>query len=446
MTSLPLDARQASSPRQSLPLPTGVGRTATPPRPKPRPIKSGLLPSQAELSGRINHDPAVNMSLEIPPSPLTSTRPPISNGESHATSGAGSRSPSPSYPFPSSSTDNHASSRPLNPDLPNEGKVFVRPVSTAEHHKQQVHSQSASIVSRSSDNSNHDGPRSPNQEYTEFPTRPARARHADRSSSRGSHNLSYHLPRTNSLPRGVLSSNVDERQDYQGKHRTVDTLMDEDLQKRQPPLPQPLRIGTAVDDWGNAIFQEIDQSIHDSKTIAAPSSNQAYSHHASKLSDSSSIYSSANAGHRHSTKKLSIDSKSVSPAPSTLPSSTPSENEEQHRQSPELVSGTRRGSDASSHQTTSNSHGVKEGHHRSTADLGDFYDSYWRQSNQAPLGGPGWDTGKPHPASFSASRSAGEVGKEGKRPGQMDLTVPTITEVPSPLPSPIASPMPGTAL
>ncbi|MCJ1466853.1 hypothetical protein MMC07_005474 [Pseudocyphellaria aurata] len=418
--SLPLDVNNGSSPRKSPPLPTGVGRTATPQRPNPRPTKSGLRPSEAELSGRINHDPAVNMSLEIPPSPLTSTRPSTLNGDSHAALSAGSRSPSPSYPFPSGSKDNPAPARPLRPDVPTERRELARPVSTVEHPKQQVHSQSASIVSRSSDNSYHEGSRSPNGEHTESPSRPTRAFYADRSSSRGS----YHLPRTSSLSRDAPWSNVDAPQEESG------------------PLPQALRIGTAVDDWGNAIFQEIDQSIHDSQAMATPTSNQFYSHHVSKLSDSSSIYSSANAGHRHSTKKLSIDSKSLSPSPSTLPSSAPSESDEQHRQSPELAAGTRRGSDASFHQAASNNHHVQENHSRRTAELGDFYDAYWRHSHQAPLAGRAGEVGKHHPGGSSASRGVGDLGKEGKRPGQMDITVPTITEVPSPLPSP----MPGTAL
>lgn len=231
VTSLPLDVRHGSSPRQSPPLPIGVGRTSAPQRPKPRPLKPGLRPSEAELSGRINHDPAVNMSLEIPPSPLTSARPPTLNGDSLAASSAGSRSPSPSYPFPSGSKDNQAPARPLRPDLPTERREIARPVSTAEHHKEQVHSQSASIVSRSSDNSYHDGPRSPNREHAESPSRPTRAFYADRSSSRGS----YHLPRTSSLPRGVPLSNVDQPQEDPGKHRTVHALMNESLQTLKLP-------------------------------------------------------------------------------------------------------------------------------------------------------------------------------------------------------------------
>lgn len=439
VTSLPLDARQASSPRQSPPLPNGAGRTATPQRPILRPIKSGLQPSEAELSGRINHDPGINMSLEIPPSPLTSTRPGTSNADTHATSSAGSRSPSPSYRFPSNNTNNHAPPGALHPDLPKDRRVSARPVSTAGHHKQQVHSQSASIVSRSSDNSNHDVPRSPTQENTESPTRPARTFHADRSSSRGS----YHFPRTSSLPRGAPSSNVDQPQDEQGKNGTVETMMNERLQKAQAPLPRALRVGTAADDWGTTIFQEIDQSIHDSKSMATPTPNQLYSHDASRLSDSSSIYSISNAGHRYSTKKSSIDSKSLSRTPSTLLSSAPSESDEQRRHRPEVAAGTRRGSDASTHQAASSNHSMKDsGNSRTTADLGDFYDSYWRQSNQAPLAGRTGEMGKQHPGGFSAFRGGGDVGKDGKRPGQMDLKVATITEVPSPLPSP----MPGTAL
>lgn len=214
------------------------------------------------------------------------------------------------------------------------------------------------------------------------------------------------------------------------------------LTDAQAALPQPLRIGTAVDDWGNAIFQEIDQSIHDSQSMSTPTSNQVYSHHASKLSDSSSIYSSGNAGNRYSTKKLSRDSKSLSQTSSTLPSSAPSESGEQHQHSPELAAGTRRGSDASYHQAPSSIHSMKEGNPRHTAELGDFYDSYWRQSTHGSLAGRAGETGRHHVSGFSASRGTEHMGKEGKRPGQMDLKVSTITEVPSPLPSP----MPGTAL
>lgn len=175
--------------------------------------------------------------------------------------------------------------------------------------------------------------------------------------------------------------------------------------------------------------------------MGRPTSPQDYSHHTSKLSDSSSIYSSPDAGHRYS-KKSSIDSKFLSQMPSTLPSSAPSESDEEHRHSPEFAAGTRRGSDASSHQAAFSNRSLKESNFRHPAEGGNSNDSYWRQNNQAPYAGRAGEMGKQHPGGFSASRGAGDLGKEAKRPGQMNLKVQTITEVPSPLPSP----MPGTAL
>lgn len=224
VTALPLDARQSSPLGQPAFSPNELGRTATPQRPALRPFKSGLQPSEAELSGRINHDPAVNMSLEIPPSPLTPTRPqiPASNAGSRAitspgsaVSSAGSRSPSPSYPFP-------APNNKLNPistgshlqNPPSENVGSARPVSTAEVHNQPVHSQSASIISKSSDSSNHDEPRSPRPGYSELPTRPARTIHPERSTSYGS----YRPPRTSSIPRAASPSIVHQHRDEPGEN------------------------------------------------------------------------------------------------------------------------------------------------------------------------------------------------------------------------------------
>ena len=100
-------------------------------------------------------------------------------------------------------------------------------------------------------------------------------------------------------------------------------------------------------------------------------------------------------------------------------------------------------SDASSHQPVSGSESNGGSSHRNTRELGDFYDSYWRQSTlgPGPMNGRG-ETGKQANGSFSASRGIGEAGKDNRRPGQMDLKVTTIAEVPTPL----SSPMPGTAL
>ena len=80
----PLDIQQPSPTRppgallKAFYLPTEPSRSSTT-NPRSRVhsalTKSGLRPSEAELNGRINHDPSVNMSLEIPPSPLTPSRP-----------------------------------------------------------------------------------------------------------------------------------------------------------------------------------------------------------------------------------------------------------------------------------------------------------------------------------------------------------------------------------
>lgn len=100
------------------------------------------------------------------------------------------------------------------------------------------------------------------------------------------------------------------------------------------------------------------------------------------------------------------------------------------------TAGSRRGSDANSHQAGVSSDTTDSGNHRRTRELGDFYDSYWRQSTQ------GNDTGRPNQSGYFSSRGTVESGKDGKRPGHMDFKVDTIEEVDTPL----ASPMPGTAM
>lgn len=173
------------------------------------------------------------------------------------------------------------------------------------------------------------------------------------------------------------------------------------------------------------------------------SSNANYTHHASTLSDSSSIYSSTNPAQRHLSRPLSPDSKPISTPTSTVPSSTVSEIEERNRESPVLVQGNRRGSDSSSHQPAVSTDTTASGSHRNTRELGDFYDSYWRQSTQGPsMTGRGNEMGRPSQSAFLATRGVGDSGKDGKRPGQLDFKVTTIAEVETPL----ASPMPGTAL
>ena len=220
-----------------------------------------------------------------------------------------------------------------------------------------------------------------------------------------------------------------------------------------------------MNDWGNEIFHDIHQSLHgstDSPTTGMPpppgqaphprggarpheyfpppgeSSNTRYTHHASSLSDSSSIYSSANAGQRHLSRPLSPELNSSSATPtSTVPSSAGSEGDQGHEPSTMLVENPPRGSISSSHHPGMSGDTTDSGghSHRNTRELGDFYDSYWRQSTQGSA-----MTGRA--SGYFSSRGTVESGKDNKRPGQIDFKVTTIAEVDTPL----ASPMPGTAI
>lgn len=186
-----------------------------------------------------------------------------------------------------------------------------------------------------------------------------------------------------------------------------------------PNLPQPT--ATATGDWGSAIFEDIDQSIQDTR------SQKLY--HTSHLSGSSSIYSTAQ---RQSTgPQTTMDPRAQFSRTSTgrgypeeMASIAPSP-ELSHQ--PNAPSNVRRGSDASSGETS------KTNSHRNTRELGDVYDSYWRQSQQQP---------SLQPPSSDINNRMGEKAKEGRRQNQLEINVPTIAEVPSPL----ASPMPSAGI
>ena len=229
VTMLPLDARQSS--------PSPLGHDASPlrdgslsmasARRNLTPINHRLQPSEAELSGRINHDPAVNMSLEIPPSPLRPTP---------AHSSPGSRSPSPSYPFPIAS-DDHRAPAPLRPGKPQEIRGYAQPLSHTEIHGPEIRSQSGSIVSRSTtDDLRQDGAPSPSQEYRspyeEYPARSFQRAPADRPLS----DELYYPPRSSSIIPGAppTASRPDA-----GKKSNLTTFLDEDsqtLKSRSQPL------------------------------------------------------------------------------------------------------------------------------------------------------------------------------------------------------------------
>ena len=192
-----------------------------------------------------------------------------------------------------------------------------------------------------------------------------------------------------------------------------------------PKLPQTNT--TATNDWGSAIFEDIDQSIKDNRTQNA--------YHTSHLSDSSSIYSSAQ---RYSVEPQSMDPRAQFTRTSTgrgypqqMANIAPSEELSNQASGQSHVRG---GSDASSRQVPSGDTS-RNSSHRNTRELGDFYDSYWRQSQQ-PSPQP------PAPTNMRAEEKA----KEGRRQNQLEINVPTIAEVPSPMATPVPSAGIGKAI
>lgn len=155
VTTLPLDPRRSSPLAHKAVSSEDLNTPSTPKRRAPTHLRSTLAPSDAELSGRVNHDPAVNMFLEIPPSPVATSRPTTTYADAH------DRTPSGYFPAP----HNGGQYAPLGaPQIPEQvRRSSARPVSTAETHQpeQGHHSQSASIASGTSDPNTHDGQPSP---------------------------------------------------------------------------------------------------------------------------------------------------------------------------------------------------------------------------------------------------------------------------------------------
>ena len=196
-------------------------------------------------------------------------------------------------------------------------------------------------------------------------------------------------------------------------------------------MPQPPRI-SAVGDWGPAIFQEINESLQDSKSINTSSQERGTkksTHLDPHLSDTSSIYSVAHVTTHDADKQV--------------PDYT--------QQSTLAAEGTRRGSDASSYQP-SQAHskdgsrgGSDTNSHRHTKEIGDLYDSYWRQSKDIVPGSsrqsrdtsqvPGHSDEMSKFSTHGPVNGRGAMGKE-RRPGQLEDQVATIAEVPSPMASP----------
>ena len=177
VTTLPLETRRSSPLAHKAMSSEDLNTPATSKRRVPTPLRSTLAPSDAELSGRVNHDPAVNMFLDLPPSPLATSRPTTAYSDPH------DRTPSGYFPSP----HNGGSYAPLGaPQMPEQvRRSSARPVSTAETHRpeQGHHSQSASIASGTSDPYTQDGHRSSTVTNQGFITVPSKAAQDERRGS-----------------------------------------------------------------------------------------------------------------------------------------------------------------------------------------------------------------------------------------------------------------------
>lgn len=182
VVTLPLEARTASPLRHTVISTADDGRPRTPKRQVPNQIRSTLQPSDAEIRGRINHDPAVNMLLNVPPSPGAVSRPSSfgwdsrSSSDNHSPEETPERSPE-SSSFPRNSQyDGHYIPSTV-PQL-SAARDSVRPVSALEHPDHEPQSQHASIVSQESDatiRDNNRSLRSSIQEENDFTIRPVRS-------------------------------------------------------------------------------------------------------------------------------------------------------------------------------------------------------------------------------------------------------------------------------
>ena len=208
VTTLPLEPRRSSPLAHKAISAEDLDVPSTPKRKAPTPLKSTLQPSDAELFGRVNHDPAVNMFLEIPPSPVAASRP------TTAYSDTNDRTPSDYFNTPHNGGQYAPVGAPQLP-IPDEVKRMSarRPISALEsnHPEQGHHSQSASIVSGISDGSTQDSHRSPSHINQSFVRAPPKTAQEDRPRSRGREERPRsiarpHPPRSSSMVGGFPES------------------------------------------------------------------------------------------------------------------------------------------------------------------------------------------------------------------------------------------------
>ena len=181
VTSLPLahaSARSSADPL-SLLLPSSL---LPPNRKSPPTIK--LRPSEAELNGRINHNPAVNMNLSVPPSPVLAQGPrsPVfsgsGSGESKGHQSPRSLSPhSPSFPSTDRLKPDHYFPSPPQLPTPEGVSASVRAATAPENPAYTAKSAAASMASEQGPSPGHSAPPSPGLSPPEVrtPTMPSRA-------------------------------------------------------------------------------------------------------------------------------------------------------------------------------------------------------------------------------------------------------------------------------
>jgi len=187
VVTLPLEARTASPLRHTVLSAADPDRSRTSKKQGPHPIKSTLQPSDAQIKGGVNHDPAVDMFLNVPPSPGATSRP--SSGFEFST-----QSPVEGSVEPNETLERNPESASVRrnsqygghyiptaaPEDPVTGgnRNSARPVFTAQYREHQPHSQHASVVRKDSDatiRDNNQWLRSTSiQEENNFTTRPVK--------------------------------------------------------------------------------------------------------------------------------------------------------------------------------------------------------------------------------------------------------------------------------
>ncbi|KAL9031056.1 MAG: hypothetical protein Q9196_000889 [Gyalolechia fulgens] len=280
VTTLPLDARRSSPLAHKAMSSEDLDAPTTPKHRVPTPLRSTWAPSDAELSGRANHDPAVDISLQIPPSPLASSRPATAHSDTH------DRIPS-GFVLSPPGGGHYA---PLGaPRIPEQvRRSSARSVSAAETHQleQGHHSQSASIASGKSDPDSQDDGRSAAATDPGFISVPSKAAQGERRGSDSSDERPRSRGREDwSRPGRSHPPRSSNRYNSFPQMPTIHSQEDEVTASNNPRVP------SAVGDWGSDIFKEIDQSLQERRESDASSGEP-------------TSYDQSNAGSHTNTKEL----------------------------------------------------------------------------------------------------------------------------------------------